>query len=70
MEEKLYNWYIDYCLIQKNPVTAKLIKQKALEFTQIKDFYASKGWLEKYKKKYKLYIAKENEVKNKDKQKI
>jgi len=70
MEKKLYAWYIEYHEINKKPVTAKMIKQKALEFTGTKDFYASKGWLEKYRKKYNLYIAKECEVKNKEKERI
>jgi hypothetical protein len=70
MEKKLYSWYIDYHDKNKKPVTAKLIKQKALEFTDRKDFHASKGWLEKYKKKYNLYISKESELKNKEKNQI
>jgi len=38
-------------------VTAKMIKQKALEITRFRDFIASKGWLEKFKKKFKLQLS-------------
>ena len=54
MEDKLLNWYIEYHITKKNTVTTKMIKQKALEFAKHRDFYASKGWLEKFKKKYHL----------------
>ena len=53
MEKKLYAWYIQL----KNegiPVTPKMIKQKALAITKFEDFIASKGWLEKFKRKFKM----------------
>jgi hypothetical protein len=34
-----------------------MIKAKALEFSSLADFNASKGWLEKIKKKYGLEIT-------------
>ena len=46
-------------------VTPKMVKQKALALTKYKHFVASKGWLEKFKKKYQLDLVKEK--KNKDK---
>lgn len=57
MERKLYDWYIDYHIIKKFPVTSRMIKNKALELTSLRDFNASKGWLEKLKKKYNLEIS-------------
>jgi hypothetical protein len=57
MEEKLCEWYKDIKMNKKH-VTAKMIKQKALEFSTCKNFIASKGWLEKFKKKYGIEISK------------
>ncbi len=57
MECKLYEWYIDYHENKNLPVTSRMIKTKALEFTKLNDFHASKGWLEKVKKKYKFEIT-------------
>lgn len=62
MEKRLYDWYID----MKNAgqlVTAKMIKEKAMELTNCSDFIASKGWLDKFKVRYSLEISKES---NKD----
>ena len=61
MEKKLYEWYKAYHIKEGNPVTAKMIKLKALEFKKCKEFCASKGWLEKFRKKYNLEIMKEND---------
>ena len=50
MEAKLVQWYNE--IIKKNiNVTAKMIRDKAVEISNDKDFLASKGWLEKFKKK-------------------
>jgi hypothetical protein len=57
METRLYEWYYDHHVLKKLPVTSKMIKNKALELTKFSDFIASKGWLEKIKKKYKLEIS-------------
>ena len=63
MEKTLFNWYED--LKKKNvPVTPKMIKKKALEITKFKDFIASKGWLEKFKRKYKLELSRETKNEN------
>ena len=61
MEKKLYAWYVQ--LKSENiPVTPKMIKQKALAITKFKDFIASKGWLEKFKRKFKLELSRENKT--------
>jgi len=63
MEKKLIEWYHDYRNIKQLPVTAKMMKKKALEFSFFKNFSASKGWLEKLKKKYCLIITRESSLK-------
>ena len=76
MEEKLVEWYNE--VIKKNKcVTAKMIREKAVQISNDKDFLASKGWLEKFKKKnniqiinnknYKKYIDVNNNSYNKTK---
>ena len=59
MEMKLYDWYKEYHDRNQKIVTAKLIKTKALELTKCKDFIASKGWLEKFRKQHNLDIIRE-----------
>ena len=55
MEEKLLLWYNE--AIKKNiNITAKMIRDKAVEISKDKDFLASKGWLEKFKKKNGIQI--------------
>jgi len=44
---------------QGSPITAKMIKEKAIEFRSSDDFIASKGWLDKFKIRYRLEISKE-----------
>ena len=48
MEKRLYHWYL-----KKSeggvPVTAKMVKDKAIKLTTCPDFIASKGWLDKFK---------------------
>ena len=36
----------------------KLIKQKAKEFSSCRKFLASKGWFEKFRKKYNIKVEK------------
>lgn len=64
MEQELFNWYLN--LKNKDvPITPKMVKQKALSVTKYKDFIASKGWLEKFKRKYKLELSREKDKKKK-----
>lgn len=70
MERRLYEWYIDYHVNKNLPVTSKMIKAKALEFSSLDDFNASKGWLEKIKKKYNLEITRSATSKKKLEEKI
>ena len=62
MEEKLLLWYNDKIKSNVN-VTAKMIRDKAVEISNDKDFLASKGWLEKFKKKNGIQIISNKRVK-------
>jgi transposase-like protein len=62
MEALLYEWYTDFHLKNKNHVTSKILKQKALELTKYDDFVASKDWFNKFKKKYNIETIKEAEL--------
>lgn len=57
MENKLLYWYNSLTLSGRVP-TCKMIKEKALKYASIKTFKASKGWLDKFKKKYNIKIHK------------
>lgn len=58
MEKKLYEWYLQQ-KAKNTIITAKMIKVMAKQLTQCRDFIASKGWLDKFKVRYSLEIAKE-----------
>ena len=62
MEEKLLLWYNDKIKTNVN-VTAKMIRDKAVEISNDKDFLASKGWLEKFKKKNGIQIISNKRLK-------
>lgn len=59
MEKNLYAWYVDK-KAQGELVTAKMIKEKAIQLTNCSDFIASKGWLDKFKVRFNLEISKES----------
>lgn len=52
MEQKLLRWYYNYHVIQGNKITTREFKAKALEFSNYSTFRASKGWLQKFRKRY------------------
>lgn len=58
MEKRLFDWY-NSRKVSNQQVTAKMIKDKALELRSSPDFIASKGWLDKFKIRYRLEISKE-----------
>jgi len=59
LEEALYKWFQSLCS-QNIPVSQDVLRVKAVEFynkakesgTQLSNFEASKGWLEKFQKRY------------------
>lgn len=59
MEKNLYAWYLDK-KAQGELITAKMIKEKAIQLTNCDDFIASKGWLDKFKVRFNLEISKES----------
>ena len=59
MEKNLYNWYREKKNRGEN-ITAKMIKERAIELTNCSDFIASKGWLDKFKVRFNLEISKES----------
>lgn len=62
MERALINWYLHRRTTGKC-VSPKMMKKKALELTKFKgEFCASKGWLEKLKKKYNLILSKRDPI--------
>ena len=60
MDSALYEWYFNYHFILGNNVTIKLFKKKAMKLSNNENFRASKGWLEKYKKRYNISFIKKN----------
>ena len=56
MENKLVQWYKEEIKNNIN-VSAKMIRDKAMVISEDKDFLASKGWLEKFKKKFNIKIT-------------
>jgi hypothetical protein len=68
MEKSLLGWYREYHDQNQQLVTAKLIKQKALELTKCKNFIASKGWLEKFRRQHNIELIREATVRKLTKQ--
>ena len=56
MEEKLVEWYNEISKENGVSVTSKMVREKAMKISEDKDFLASKGWLEKFKKKFNIRI--------------
>lgn len=58
MVYNLLKWYYTSHICEEKKITIKEFKLKAKEFSKYNDFQASKGWYEKFQKKYKLDIGK------------
>ena len=58
MEEKLLKWYDNYRRVGRNKVRARDFKKKALDFSNDSTFRASKGWLQKFRKRNNIQLDK------------
>lgn len=56
MVEKLLRWYCNYHVIEGKTITTKDFKKKALEFSKDSTFRASKGWLQKFRKRFNIKL--------------
>lgn len=62
MEALLFEWCVDQIIRNKKPVSRSLIKQQAKNFSRNKElFKASKGWLDKFMKRFN-YSEKTKEI--------
>ena len=52
MEKQLLIWYHTCDIYKGSRITTKDFKKKALEFSNDITFKASKGWLQKFRKRY------------------
>jgi hypothetical protein len=55
MERSLLEWY-KVQINKQIEITSKNIKAKARELSKNQDFKASKGWLEKFRKKHQITL--------------
>lgn len=58
MERALYKWYKNE-IKEGKQVTARRVKEMAIQMSSCGDFIASKGWLDKFKVRFRLEICKE-----------
>lgn len=56
MVDKLLKWYYTRSIIEGQKITTKDFKKKALEFSKDMTFRASKGWLQKFRKRYNIKL--------------
>ena len=56
MESKLLKWFEIYHKKNGNKVTTKEFKRMALFYSKDRTFRASKGWLQKFRKRHKIKL--------------
>ena len=56
MVAKLLKWFDNYHKVEGHKVTSRDFKKKALDFSNDSTFRASKGWLQKFKKRYNIQL--------------
>ena len=56
MEKNLLNWFDIYHNQKGNKVTTKEFKEKAISFSKDSTFRASKGWLQKFRKRNNIIL--------------
>ena len=54
MSELLLDWFKQYHIKEGNKVCSKDFREKALALSKSTDFKASKGWFQKFKKRYQI----------------
>ena len=56
MVKKLLEWYRVTTKLKGQKVTTKEFKEKALKFSKDPTFRASKGWLQKLRRRHKIKL--------------
>lgn len=56
MESKLLKWFETYHKTKGNKVTTKEFKKMALYYSKDTNFRASKGWLQKFRKRHEISL--------------
>ena len=56
MEDKLYKWILQEQDDSDQLLTRHQIKQKAKELSTLRGFKASKGWLDKFRRRYNVEV--------------
>ncbi len=64
MDQKVLKWYDEISKLKRKP-TGSEIRKFALKVCKDKTFIASKGWLEKFKKKYHIELYRVKQLKAK-----
>lgn len=59
MVSKLLKWFDTYHKEEGHKVTTQEFKKKALFFSNDSSFRASKGWLQKFRKRHNITLNKE-----------
>ena len=63
MVKKLLDWYKDTSKIKGRKITTREFKEKALKLSKDPTFRASKGWLQKFRRRHKIKLnQKENKI--------
>ena len=56
MVKKLLDWYNIIANEKRRKITTKEFKDKALKFSKDPTFRASKGWLQKFRRRHKIKL--------------
>jgi hypothetical protein len=56
MVKKLLDWYKDTSKIKGRKITTREFKEKALKLSKDPTFRASKGWLQKFRRRHKIKL--------------
>ena len=56
MEKKLLSWFDSYHNKEGNKLTTSLFKEMAKHYSKDGTFRASKGWLQKFRKRHEIQL--------------